>query len=196
MKNAAVMVATVGLVMATVAMVGCGADSPVGSVVSAEESPKVARGRYLVAMMGCNDCHTPLKMTANGPEPDMERYLSGHPEQIGVVPPATLSAPYMWGALPTNTAFSGPWGVSYTMNLTPDRNTGLGIWTEDMFVAAIKTGRHMGTSRPINPPMPWPAFRNGTEEDLRSIFAYLRTIKPIVNHIPDYQPPAAPVATH
>src|SRR5262252_6112650 len=97
--------ATIGLIMSAVAMVGCGADSPVGSVVSAEESPKVARGRYLVAIMGCNDCHTPLKMTPNGPEPDMDRYLSGHPEQIGAVPPAKLQAPYAWAALGTNTAF-------------------------------------------------------------------------------------------
>jgi len=64
----------------------------------------------------------------------------------------------------TNTAFAGPWGISYTMNLTPDRNTGLGIWTEDMFVKAIRTGRHMGTSREIMPPMPWPSFRNATDE--------------------------------
>ena len=84
---------------------------------------------------------------------------------------------------------------SYTANLTPDRNTGLGIWTEDMFVKAIKTGKHMGTSRPINPPMPWPAYRNLTEDDLKAVFAYLRTIPPIVNHVPDYLPPPATTTT-
>ena len=92
------------------------------------------------------------------------------------------------GRFGTNTAFSGPWGVSYTFNLTPEPNTGLGIWTEEMFVRTIRTGRHMGVSRPINPPMPWPAYRNATDEDLKAIYAYLRTIKPIVNHVPDYQP--------
>jgi hypothetical protein len=96
----------------------------------------------------------------------------------------------VWSALGTNTAFSGPWGVSYTFNLTPEPNTGLGIWTEEMFVQAIRTGRHMGVSRPINPPMPWPAYRNASDEDLKSVYAYLRTITPIVNHVPAYQPVA------
>jgi hypothetical protein len=83
----------------------------------------------------------------------------------------------------------GPWGVSFTANLTPDRNTGLGIWTEDMFVKAIRTGRHMGVSRPILPPMPWTAFRNYNDEDLRAIFAFLRTIPPVTNHVPEPIPP-------
>jgi len=150
---------------------------------------RVKRGEYLVSVMGCHDCHTPFKMGEHGPEPDFSRMLSGHPEQMGALTPAELSAPYVWGAAATNTAFSGPWGISYTANLTPDKNTGLGIWTEDMFVKAIRTGRHMGASRPINPPMPWPAYRNATDEDLQSIYAYLRTIKPIVNHVPAYEPP-------
>ena len=150
---------------------------------------RAKRGEYLVKIMGCNDCHTPWKMGPNGPEPDMSRMLSGHPEQFGPLQPAQTSAPYVWAAAPTNTAFSGPWGISYTANLTPDQNTGLGIWTEEMFINAIRTGRHMGVSRPINPPMPWPMYRNATDEDLKSVYAYLRTIKPVVNHVPDYQPP-------
>jgi hypothetical protein len=79
------------------------------------------------------------------------------------------------------------------MNITPDRNTGIGIWTEEMFLSALKTGRHMGVSRPILPPMPWSAFRNLTDEDLRSIFAYLRTIPAVHNRVPD--PVAPPAAT-
>ena len=94
----------------------------------------------------------------------------------------------------TNTAFAGPWGISYTANLTPDQNTGLGIWTEEMFLKAIRTGRHMGVSREILPPMPWPAFRNATDEDLKSIYAYLRSIKPVANHVPDAQLAPTPVA--
>ena len=85
----------------------------------------------------------------------------------------------------TNTAFSGPWGVSYAFNLTPEQNTGLGIWTEEMFIQTIRTGRHMGVSRPINPPMPWPAYRNATDDDLKAVYAYLRTIKPIKNRVPE-----------
>jgi hypothetical protein len=154
-------------------------------------SAVVERGSHLVASMGCNDCHTPWKMGANGPEPDMSRALTGHPEQIGALPLAAhaVDGPWVWSAAGTNTAFSGPWGVSYAANLTPDQNTGLGIWTEEMFIKAIRTGRHMGVSRPINPPMPWPAFRNATDKDLQAIYAYLRSLKPVTNHVPDYVPP-------
>jgi hypothetical protein len=154
---------------------------------------RVERGRYLVSVMACNDCHTPLKIGANGPEPDAARLLSGHPDTFSTPPPPALDNAWAWAGAGTNTAFAGPWGVSYTANLTPDRNTGLGIWTEDMFVSAIRTGRHMGTAREIAPPMPWPAYRTATDEDLKSIYAYLRTIPPVVNHVPAYQPP---VATH
>lgn len=81
--------------------------------------------------------------------------------------------------------------MSYAFNLTPDQNTGLGIWTEQMFVSAIRTGRHMGVSRPILPPMPWQMYRNLTDDDLKAVYAYLRTVKPIHNRVPDPQPPAA-----
>ncbi len=145
------------------------------------------RGKYLVSVIGCSDCHTPMKMGSNGPEPDMSRFLSGHPEQMGPMPAAKLQGPWLWAGAATNTAFAGPWGISYAANLTTDRNTGLGIWTEEMFVKAIRSGRHMGTSREILPPMPWPAFRNASDEDLKSIYAYLRTLKPVANHVPDAQ---------
>jgi cytochrome c553 len=147
------------------------------------------RGRYLVSVMGCHDCHTPFKMGVNGPEPDFSRPLTGHPEGFALTPPPELGGTWISASAATNTAFVGPWGVSFAANLTPDQNTGLGIWTEDMFMRAIRTGRHMGTSRPIMPPMPWPVFRNASDEDLKSIFAYLRTLTPVTNHVPDYQPP-------
>jgi mono/diheme cytochrome c family protein len=176
-------VAVTGAVFATV----------IGSVIlvgrdSREARGQAARGEYLVKIMGCNDCHTPMKMGPQGPEADMSRFLSGHPEEVGAVPHMMPPAPYIMAGFPTGTAYSGPWGVSYAANLTPDQNTGLGIWTEDMFVSAIRTGKHMGVSRPIAPPMPWPAFRNASDDDLKSIYAYLRSIRPIVNHVPDYKP--------
>jgi len=159
------------------------------SSTNTSSADRVTRGAYLVKIMGCNDCHTPWKMGPQGPEPDMSRMLSGHPENFKVPPPAELPDGWVMATAATNTAFAGPWGISYTANLTPDQNTGLGIWTEDMFVQAIRTGRHMGVSRPINPPMPWPMYRNATDEDLKSVYAYLRTITPIVNHVPEDQPP-------
>jgi mono/diheme cytochrome c family protein len=152
-------------------------------VVSQEQ--RVARGRELVWSIGCNDCHTPKKSGPKGPELDTSRLLSGHREAADLPsPPALPEGP--WGIV-TNmelTAWSGPWGVSYTANLTPDENTGLGIWTEDMFVRALRTGRHMGTSREILPPMPWEVYGRLPEEDLKAIYAYLRSIPPVHNRVP------------
>jgi len=156
---------------------------------------RVARGEYLVTIGGCNDCHTPLKMGPKGPEPDMSRALSGHPEHM-VMPPAPKSeGPWLWSGAATNTAFAGPWGVSYARNLTPERLTGTGIWTEDMFIKTIRSGRHWGVGRPILPPMPWFNYAKASDEDLKSIYAYLRTIKPIKNEVPEAvvaPPPTAP----
>jgi hypothetical protein len=189
----AIAIAAICFTAAVVTVIGFGG-APIAPVLRRSETARVERGAYLVKIMGCNDCHTPWKMGQNGPEADMSRMLSGHPEQVGPLGAVAAANGWAWTAAPTNTAFSGPWGVSYTANLTPDQNTGLGIWTEDMFIRAIRTGRHMGTSRPINPPMPWPMYRNASDDDLKAIFTYLRSIPPVTNHVPDYQPPAA-VAT-
>jgi hypothetical protein len=167
---------------------------PAAPAQTAAQQTPVERGKYIVEAGGCNDCHTPWRMGAGGQlEPDMSRYLSGHPEDVKLPPPPKIdpASPWIWGGAAMNTAFFGPWGVSYALNLTPDQNTGLGIWTEDMFVRAIRTGKHMGepTSRDILPPMPWPAFRNFNDADLKAIYAYLRTLEPITNRIPDPVPP-------
>ena len=146
---------------------------------------RVQRGAYLVAFGGCNDCHTPLKMGPRGPEPDMTRMLSGHPEQFKMPKAPETQGAWMWHGAATNTAFAGPWGISYARNLTPDQVTGLGIWTEEMFVKTMRTGRHMGVSRPILPPMPWQNLNNLNDEDLKSVFAYLKSIKPVRNDVPD-----------
>jgi mono/diheme cytochrome c family protein len=158
----------------------------------------VERGRYLVTGAGCNDCHTPLTMGPNGPAPDMSRMLSGHPEAMKLPPPPAMAPtdPWNWAGAATLTAFAGPWGISYAANLTPDQNTGLGIWTEEMFVDALRTGKHMGTSRPILPPMPWMFYKEMTDDDLKSIYAYLQSVPAIANRVPDPviapPPPGAP----
>ena len=154
-------------------------------------SDLVGGGRYLVTIMGCNDCHTPYKMGKTGPEPDMTRMLSGHPEGLKMPPPPKLEMPWGMVGAATNTAWAGPWGISYTSNLTPDQNTGIGIWTEDMFIRAMRTGKHMGTSRTILPPMPWPWYGKMRDDELKAVFAYLKSIPPIHNRVPDPSPPAA-----
>lgn len=151
------------------------------------QSP-AARGRYLVMLGGCHDCHTP-KIKG---EVDFKRQFMGHPANEKVTPvPNNLLAPDKWGALTNNhlTAWVGPWGVSYAANLTPDKNTGLGSWTPQMFVQAIRTGKNRGTGRAILPPMPWVMYKDVTDADLRAIFAYLQSLPPINNLVPPPLPP-------
>ena len=154
----------------------------------AEASAKVERGRRLVLTHSCNDCHTPVKMGPRGPVRDLSRMLSGHPASAPVPVEPALEGPWVTAGSATGTAFAGPWGVSFTANLTPDENTGLGIWSEEMFIEAMRTGRHFGASRPIQPPMPWRSLALMTDEELKAIYAYLRTIPPVTNPVPDYQP--------
>ena len=150
---------------------------------AAAQSP-VERGKYLVTMAGCHDCHTPK--TPAG-EPDMKRQFAGHPanEKLAAVP-AGLIAPDKWGAVTNNnlTAWVGGWGVSFAPNLTPDKATGLGTWTADMFVKALRTGKHRGDGRAILPPMPWPMYKDMTDADMRAMFTYLQSIPAINNMAP------------
>lgn len=162
-----------------------------GSKAPGDDAARVERGRYLVTAIGCSDCHTPKNLGPNGPELDMKHLLSGHPEQMEMPPaPKLPPGPWMVSGAATLTAWAGPWGTSFAANLTPDDETGLGLWKEEQFVNAIRTGRHMGIGRPILPPMPAANFANFTDEDLRSIFAYLKSIPAVKNRVPDPLPPA------
>jgi mono/diheme cytochrome c family protein len=146
---------------------------------------RVERGAYLVNSMGCHDCHTPWKMGPKGPEPDMSLALTGHPESVVMPPPPQLpKGPWIGLMSATNTAWAGPWGVSFTANLTPDKETGLGDWTEEQFIGAMRTGRHQGKGRPILPPMPAQMIARLHDEDLKSVFAYLQSLKPVRNRVP------------
>jgi mono/diheme cytochrome c family protein len=145
----------------------------------------VARGEYLVNAMGCHDCHTPWKVGPKGPEPDMTRALTGHPADLVMPPPPKLpEGPWIAVIGATNTAWAGPWGVSFTMNLTPDPDTGLGKWTEDIFIATMRTGRHEGKGRPILPPMPYWMIAALSDDDIKSLFAYLQSLPPVKNRVP------------
>lgn len=152
---------------------------------AAGNAAAIARGKYIVTAGGCNDCHTPWKQGANGPEPDMSAMLSGHPAAMKLPPPPAPSGPWIMSATASSTAWAGPWGISYTANLTPDAETGLGQWTEQQFIDTLRTGRRQGRGREILPPMPWPAFKNYSDADLKAIFAYLRSVPAIKNKVPD-----------
>ena len=150
------------------------------------EAARIERGAYLVRTMGCNDCHTPWKMGPKGPGPDMTRSLTGHPSDLVMPPPPKLpEGPWIWMGAATNTAFAGPWGVSFARNLTPDKETGLGNWTEEMFITAMRTGRHEGKGRPILPPMPYFIVGALNDQDIRDLFAYLQSLEPVKNRVPE-----------
>lgn len=156
---------------------------------AATPSP-VERGRYLVTVGGCHDCHTPKTFGPEGMGFDSSRMLSGHPAGETLPPlPRGVIGPNGWGALTNQhlTAWYGPWGVSYTANLTPD-STGLESWTDSLFIATMRTGRHLGNGRQILPPMPWFNLALMTDEDLRAIFAYLQSIPRVTNRVPAPQP--------
>ena len=148
---------------------------------------QIERGLYLVTMGGCNDCHSPKKMTPNGPVPDGARLLSGHPadEKLPAIPP-NIFGPDKWGAITNNnlTGWVGPWGTSYASNLSPDPETGTGAWNEELFIRILRTGKFMGAGRDILPPMPWQEFAKITDADLKAIFAYLKSLKPVKNQVP------------
>ncbi len=154
-------------------------------------SAKIARGEFLVTIGLCGDCHTPKVMTPQGPIPDTTKLLSGCPEntKLEKVDPK-LVQPGNWILfLQDITGAVGPWGASFAANLTPDLETGIGGWQEEMFVRAMRTGKHLGAGRPIMPPMPWEFIGKHSDEDLKAIFAYLKSLKPVKNKVPDYIPP-------
>jgi len=183
LRSIAIVLAGSFLLLAATFLTAIGQDKP--------DQKLVSRGKYLVNAVGCNDCHTPFKMGPKGPEPDMTRFLSGHPQDMAL-PPAPVPSPGPWiGSFAASmTAWAGPWGVSFTRNLTPDKESGLGDWTEANFIATFRTGKRMGKGRDILPPMPIPAFKNMTDNDLKSIFAYLKTIPVVKNKVPEPIPPA------
>ncbi len=185
----------VALALALMAAPAVADDEPGANELTVAMLKSVERGRYIVTTSGCNDCHTPFHDGPAGPEPDMSRMLSGHPESLSVSE-APTAPPAPWGMMATytSTAWAGPWGVSFTANLTPDEDTGLGKWTFAEFRDTIRSGRHLGRGRLILPPMPIAMYKNFTDEDLEAIYRYLRTIPPVRNRVPDPLIPGEPLA--
>jgi mono/diheme cytochrome c family protein len=165
--------------------------SVVKETASKPDSATLARGKYLVTLGGCHDCHTPKLMTEKGPALDTKRLLSGFPssEKVPAVP-AGIIGPNSWGGLFTNdlTGWAGPWGISFASNLTPDKETGIGAWTEKTFITTLRTGKTPG-GRPILPPMPWEGIQQASDKDLKAMFAYLMSLPPVRNMVPAPVPP-------
>jgi mono/diheme cytochrome c family protein len=169
---------------------------PAQTAAAQQAQNPIERGKYLVTVGGCHDCHTPKTFTAAGPVLDESKLLSGHPasEKVPSIPKGII-APDQWGALVGNhlTIWAGPWGVSFSRNLTPDTATGLGSWTEEMFIKTIREGKHQGEGRPLLPPMPWQMYAQMTDEDLKATWAFLRSIPAVNNPVPEPLPPTGPL---
>lgn len=192
-----------GLAFTTIFFTGCSENKPAEPVVApttASEKPhfggyenQIQWGEHLVTIGGCNDCHTPKKMTPMGPVDDSTLLLSGHPEKLPA-PDVDRKQMESKGLVVTAdfTAWIGPWGISYSANLTPDE-TGIGNWKEDQFLYAIKNSVSKGFvgSRPLMPPMSMMPVKHMTDEELKAIFAYLKTVKSIKNNSVQPTPPVS-----
>lgn len=143
----------------------------------------VQRGKYLVNIIGCGDCHTPTIMTAQGPQKDTNRYLGGHPSNLPLAPYDKYTASKWILFSQSSTAIVGPWGVSYTANISADA-TGIGNWTEQQFSKAMREGKSKGLDQARNLLPPMPLFNSMSDEDVRAILAYLKTTRPVHNTPP------------
>lgn len=182
-------VALSGVIFGSPLFYGCNQNST-GQPGNPTHDQMVAQGKYLVEGMGCNDCHTPMIMTANGPDYDSSRFLSGAP-QNAVTPTSfdtsVINVAKTGGAifLPSG-AILGGWGISFPANITSDSTTGIGGWDAATFIRVFRLGKYQGipSGRPLLPPMPWPSIRNLTDADLAAIFTYLQTLPAVKNRVP------------
>jgi hypothetical protein len=158
--------------------------------IAMTETEKVQRGSYLVNAIGCDDCHSPKEITATGFEIIPELRLSGY-QSASASPKADSNVVRQgWLLFGSDlTTAVGPWGQSFAANLTSDP-TGIGNWKEEQFIKAIREGKYKGldNTRPLLPPMPWFVYKNLNDDDLKSIFAFLKSTKPVKNVVPAPKP--------
>ena len=152
---------------------------------------KVKMGEILSEEFGCVDCHSPKILINDQILIDEKKMFSGHPQgnKLPDFPPEIVG-PGKWRGLYTTdmTAWGGPWGISYSANLTPDKETGIGKWSEQNFISVIKLGIHSSLARKMMPPMPWNDISRLNDDELGAIFAYLKSLKPVKNKVPESSP--------
>lgn len=179
------------MAMSAIILSSCGSGGKSPEIVQPTEEQIVKRGEYLVTVMGCNDCHSPKTMGPHGPMIIPELMLSGYPAErpLPKIDPQALKNGWML-MNEDLTAAVGPWGISFAANLTSDQ-TGIGNWTEENFKRALKEGKYKGLegSRTLLPPMPWTNFATISDDDVKAIFAYLQSTKPVKNVVPFPVPP-------
>lgn len=161
-----------------------------GETQEISQEVKIEHGKYIVETYGCAHCHTPKKMTDRGPVQDKDLWLSGHNSNAPMpeIDPSFVAKGWVASNM-DHTAHLGPWGFSYSANITSD-DTGIGLWTLDNFKKSITQGKHKGmdNGRMVAPPMPWTDYMHMNDEDIESLFAYLKSTKPIKNVVPGFVP--------
>ena len=170
------------------------ADAPTPGAVSAAGAPlaggpapgdPVARGKWLVTVLGCGDCHTP-RLPEGRQDPNF--LFAGHKSNDPY--PAWDDSLYTKGygmlVSTSGTAFAGPWGVTFARNLTPDRESGIGGWNDEAFINVLREGT-------LKPPMPL-SYGQLSDDDLTAMFAFFSSLKPVNNLVPFRQltPPRLP----
>lgn len=174
-----------------IALVACNDQPKAGDAVAIiSKDSLIKRGEYLVATIGCDDCHSPKKMGPNGPELDLEHRFGGHiaNSPLGKADPSVMKNGWLLFSQDL-TAMMGPWGISYAANISSDAS-GIGNWSEEQFIKCLREGKMKGMdeTRPLLPPMPWQNFGKMNDTDLKAIFAYLKTTKPVENVVPAPKP--------
>ena len=185
-KSILILTALTGVVIS--GLIACTSSSakPDNNPVIISNDSLVKRGSYLVNSMGCDDCHSPKKFGPAGPELDMEHRFGGY---LATNPKTKTNTSVMkdgWILFAMDgTSAVGPWGQSYAANISSDA-TGIGNWTEEQFIRALREGKSKGLKegRPLLPPMPWFVYKNLNDTDIKAIFAYLKTTKPVENRVP------------
>ena len=176
------------LVSSVVLFVSCESHSAKSEMT---EQEMIKHGEFLVMVGDCDACHSPKNFGPEGPMINTNKRLSGHPEG-SILAPVDTSLIHQWVYFSHDlTTAVGPWGITFSANLTPDNVTGIGTWQPEMFINAMRTGKHLGVAegRPIMPPMPWENLNRLSDEDLRAIFMYLKSLPAVKNKVPDPVPP-------
>ncbi len=192
MRRVALLAFAGAVIPAAVLAVGVVASSPGQSSRAKKQSAgQVSRGKYLVTIMACADCHTPHDQLGR---PIAAMNLAGHPARSPLPQwdPSLLQKNAVATISPTMTAFAGPFGVSVSGNLTPDKDTGIGKLTAEGLIKSWRTGKHWRENRAVLPPMPIAKYKSLTDSDIRAIHAYLMTLKPIPNRAPQSVPAKPP----
>ena len=183
-KSILVLTAIAGAV--SIALVACQSAVKGEATTEITQDSLIKRGSYLVNAIGCDDCHSPKVFGPKGPEVVAELRFSGYPADRPLQKAELGAVSKGWALMNHDlTSAVGPWGMSFAANITSDE-TGIGSWSEEQFIKAIREGKSKGqdNARPLLPPMPWFTYRYFSDTDLKAIFAFLKTTKPVKNVVP------------